>query len=162
MGDGMAEVIVGAAKLGAVAGTFLGAALMLFYGRRPAIAIDSIFFIAGPLIMASAWNVAGLIVGRLVVGVGIGISAVVVPSYLGEVAPSKVRGRVVELYEVMLCLGMLSAALMDAALDNVPGNWRWMVGAPAVPAVIMACESPSSLLMPILTTFRVFFFCQSL
>lgn len=41
-----------------------------------------------------------LVVGRFVVGVGIGVSAVVVPTYLGEVAPAKYRGRVVELYEV--------------------------------------------------------------
>lgn len=42
----------------------------------------------------------GLVVGRLMVGVGIGISAVVVPTYLAELAPAKLRGRMVELYEV--------------------------------------------------------------
>ncbi len=43
---------------------------------------------------------SGLVVGRLLVGVGIGISAVVVPAYLGEVAPAEARGRIVEVYEV--------------------------------------------------------------
>lgn len=55
--DGVNEVIVGAAKLGALGGTFLGGGLMLYYGRRPAIAVDSLFFIAGPLLMAAATNV---------------------------------------------------------------------------------------------------------
>ena len=145
--DGLSEIIVGAAKLGAVGGTFLGGTLMLYYGRRLAIAADSIFFILGPIIMASAWNVAGLIVGRFIIGIGIGISAVVVPSYLGEVAPAKARGRIVELYEVILCLGMLTSALADAALDDVTGNWRWMVGAPAIPALLMSlavCLLPES------------------
>ncbi|KAL4517815.1 hypothetical protein Ndes2526B_g02211 [Nannochloris sp. 'desiccata'] len=145
--EGMSEFIVAAAKLGAVGGTFLGGALMLYYGRRRAIAVDSFFFIVGPITMATSWNVVGLILGRFLVGIGIGISAVVVPAYLGEVAPAKARGRVVELYEVMLCLGMLTSALADAALDDVPGNWRWMVGAPAIPAVLMSlavCLLPES------------------
>jgi len=43
---------------------------------------------------------SGLVAGRLLVGIGIGISAVVVPSYLGEVAPAEARGRIVEVYEV--------------------------------------------------------------
>lgn len=55
--------------------------------------------------MAAANGVAALIAGRLVVGIGIGISAVVTPAYLGEMAPSRVRGAVVMTYEVMLCVG---------------------------------------------------------
>lgn len=58
VGEGVSEVIVGAAKLGAVCGTFLGGALMLYYGRRVAIAVDSAFFITGPLLMAAAQGVA--------------------------------------------------------------------------------------------------------
>ena len=58
LGDWAAELIVGAAKLGAFFGTFLGGALMLHYGRRKAIAIDSIFFLIGPLVMAVSAGVA--------------------------------------------------------------------------------------------------------
>lgn len=86
----------------------------------------------------------GLTTGRFLVGLGIGVSAVVVPAYLGEVAPAKVRGRIVEVYEVMLCLGMLSAMLVDAALQRVPWNWRWMVGAPVLPALFLARKLPHS------------------
>lgn len=46
------EAIVGAAKLGAFGGTFLGGAAMLRYGRRRAIGLQAGFFVAGPLIMA--------------------------------------------------------------------------------------------------------------
>ena len=92
---------------------------------------------------AGLWR-RGLTVGRVLIGLGIGVSAVVVPAYLGEVAPARVRGRIVEVYEVMLCLGMLSAMLVDAALEHVPWNWRWMVGAPVVPAIFLACAPPSN------------------
>ena len=49
--------IVGAAKLGACFGAFLGGALMLHYGRRIAITIDSLLFMLGPIIMASSTGV---------------------------------------------------------------------------------------------------------
>ena len=58
LSDAGAELVVGAAKAGAFFGTFFGGALMLCYGRRAAIAIDSLFFVAGPAIMAAAANVA--------------------------------------------------------------------------------------------------------
>lgn len=80
----------------------------------------------------------GLVAGRLLVGLGIGVSAVVVPAYLGEVAPAEARGRVVELYELLLCAGMLAAALADWALAGLPGAWRWMVAAPILPALLMS------------------------
>lgn len=82
----------------------------------------------------------GLTVGRFLIGIGIGASAVVVPAYLGEIAPAKLRGRLVEVYEVMLCFGMLSAMLADAALEHAPHNWRWMVGAPIIPALVLTCK----------------------
>lgn len=45
-------------------------------------------------------NLRGLIAGRLVVGLGVGASAIVVPAYLAEIAPTKHRGAVVQTYEV--------------------------------------------------------------
>ncbi len=58
IGDWAAEAIVSAAKCGAFVGTFLGGAAMLKFGRRKTIALDSLFFIAGPLIMACSMGVA--------------------------------------------------------------------------------------------------------
>lgn len=58
IGDVASEAIVGAAKFGAFFGTFLGGAAMLKYGRRRAIALDSLFFIVGPLLMAASGGVA--------------------------------------------------------------------------------------------------------
>ena len=84
-------------------------------------------------------------VGRVLVGFGIGISAVVVPAYLGELSPAALRGRIVELYEVALCIGMLCAVIADFSLENVHNNWRWMVGIPAIPGLIMSGAHCSSL-----------------
>jgi SP family myo-inositol transporter-like MFS transporter 13 len=86
------EVIVGMAKVGAFFGTFIGGALMQDLGRKRAIAWNSVFFILGPCIMVAAGSAATLSLGRFVVGLGVGVSAVVVPAYVGEMAPPHKQG----------------------------------------------------------------------
>lgn len=146
------EAIVGATKFGAVFGTFVGGAAMDILGRRKAIALSGLFFVVGPLAMAFASGVNALVVGRFIIGVGVGSSAVAVPAYLGEMAPASRRGMVVCLYELFLCFGLLSSCVVDYLLIPVNHNWRWMVGMPAFPATIMAMalfalpESPRWLL----------------
>ena len=115
-----AAAVVGSAKAGAVLGTFFGGAYMYRYGRLKAIAVDSVFFVVGPVIMAVAQSVAALVLGRFVIGLGVGTSAVVVPAYLGEMAPPSIRGAVIIMYEIMLCIGMMSSTLVDAALQVRP------------------------------------------
>ena len=139
---GLSDADVGAAvaagKAGALVGSCVGAAVMARSGRRAALALVSAAFLVGPAAMAAAHTAATLITGRLIVGVGIGAAAVAVPTYLAELAPRGVRGRVVQSFEAALAAGMLAAALADAALAPVRGNWRWMVGLPIVPAVALA------------------------
>ncbi|KAG2454234.1 hypothetical protein HYH02_001268 [Chlamydomonas schloesseri] len=134
------ELIVGAAKLGAAAGTFLGGAAMARYGRRRALGLNAAAFTAGPLIMAAAAAPWHLMLGRLVVGLGIGMSATVTPAYIAELAPASIRGALVQMYEVMLCIGMLSAPLVDWAVSSNggAGSWRLMVGLPAVAGLALA------------------------
>ena len=107
---------------------------MLHYGRRIAIALNSLFYTLGPLTMALAPNASVLLLGRLVVGLGIGLSAVVTPAYLGEISPAHLRGRIVESYEILLCIGMLLSAGMDVALGS---NWRWMVSTGERPETVV-------------------------
>ncbi|GLC66745.1 hypothetical protein PLESTF_000469900 [Pleodorina starrii] len=135
------------AKLGAAAGTFLGGAAMARYGRQRALALNSAAFVAGPVIMAAATAPWMLVLGRFVVGLGVGISATVSPAYIAELAPAATRGMLVQLYEVMLCIGMLLAPLMDWVLSRVDseGSWRAMVGLPALPGMLLAA---APLLLP--------------
>ena len=90
---------------------------MYKYGRVRTVGASSLFFIAGPLLMAFATSIAQLVLGRLVIGLGIGVSAVVIPAYLAEMAPPALRGAAVVTYEAMLCGGMVASILVDAALE---------------------------------------------
>ena len=147
LSEGEVELVVSAAKFGAVLATPLAGYVMLRYGRRPALALSAAAFCAGPGIMAVAPGLGLLTLGRLVVGLGIGLSAVASPAFLAEMAPAAMRGTVVSAYELMLCLGMVCAALMDYLLARVStvgggfgdGNWRLMLAVPAALGGLLAC-----------------------
>jgi hypothetical protein len=153
------ELVVGASKAGAVLGAFVGGAAMLRYGRRAASALNGLFFTLGPLVQAFAPGAVALALGRLIAGVGIGGSAIVVPAYLAEVAPAVRRGGVVQTYELAIALGALLAVAADAAVAAAlggwgkGGSWRWMLGVPSIGGVCVAAgllvlpESPRWLVL---------------
>ena len=106
--DPQAELVVGYCKCGAAAGALAGVWL-LRRGHTLCFWLSSLAFIAGPLLVAGANGWLAISAGRLVVGVGIGLSAVASPTYLAEIAPPSRRGGIVALYELALSLGLLHA-----------------------------------------------------
>jgi|AntAceMinimDraft_1070359.scaffolds.fasta_scaffold05211_4 MFS family permease len=122
LGEGTEELIVGMAKLGAVFGTFIGGALMQQVGRKRTIAWNSVFFIVGPVVMAAAPGAAMLSLGRFIIGLGVGVSAVVVPAYVGEMAPPHKRGAVVITYELMLCFGWAASHALPPKAYSLDPN----------------------------------------
>jgi SP family myo-inositol transporter-like MFS transporter 13 len=83
--------------------------------------------------MAFSSSITELMIGRVLVGLAIGIASMVVPVYLSEVAPLVVRGKVVAVFVVTITLGQLIAACLALALGR---NWRLMLGIAAIPAFI--------------------------
>lgn len=81
-------------------------------------------------------------VGRLVVGFGVGSAAMVVPLYIAEIAPTKVRGRLIGLNNMSITGGQVISYGIGAAFAHVNHGWRYMVGLGAVPAIILACLLP--------------------
>jgi sugar porter (SP) family MFS transporter len=76
-----------------------------------------------------------LIIGRIIVGIGIGLSSGTVPVYISEVAPPEARGWTVSIFQLAITLGILLAYLVDYAFAGIQG-WRWMFGFALVPAAI--------------------------
>ena len=70
-------------------------------GRKPVIIIADILFTIGALVMMISWSIPILMVGRIIVGLGVGIASLVVPVYLSEISPIEVRGTVVA-FDVLL------------------------------------------------------------
>jgi SP family myo-inositol transporter-like MFS transporter 13 len=112
------------------------------FGRKGAIYMGCTLFIIGAILQASAYSLAQMTVGRLVVGFGVGSAAMIVPLYIAEVAPAKYRGRMIGLDNMSITGGQLISYGIGAALAKVPHGWRAMVALGAVPAIILCCLLP--------------------
>ncbi|KUJ24513.1 general substrate transporter [Mollisia scopiformis] len=112
------------------------------FGRKGAIYMGCFLFIIGAILQASAYSLAQMTVGRLVVGFGVGSAAMIVPLYIAEVAPAKYRGRMIGLDNMSITGGQLISYGIGAALAKVPHGWRAMVALGAVPALILCCLLP--------------------
>jgi SP family myo-inositol transporter-like MFS transporter 13 len=99
-------------------------------------------FVVGAVLQASAYSLAQMTVGRLVVGFGVGSAAMIVPLYIAEVAPAKYRGRMIGLDNMSITGGQLVSYGIGAALAKVPHGWRAMVALGAVPAIVLCCLLP--------------------
>ncbi|KAK4479135.1 hypothetical protein RD792_014646 [Penstemon davidsonii] len=121
-------------------------------GRRISIICGSISFFAGAILNAAAQNIAMLIIGRILLGVGIGFGNQAVPLYLSEMAPAKIRGAVNQLFQLTTCVGILVANFVNYGIEKIhPWGWRLSLGLATVPAIAMFIggiylpETPNSL-----------------
>ncbi|WP_243792790.1 sugar porter family MFS transporter [Saccharopolyspora gloriosae] len=149
--DGMQQVVVASLLLGAIAGAVGGGRVVDGLGRKRTLLLVSVVFTVGALLSAVAMNVTVLIVARVVLGVAIGASSLVVPTYIAEIAPPALRGRLVSMNQLMITIGIFVSYLVGYAFAD-SGGWRWMLGLAAVPSLLMLAglfglsESPRWLL----------------
>lgn len=123
---------------GAALGALLGGKLADSLGRKGSLLVCACLFFFGALICAVAPNVTIMVVGRILLGFGVGAAAATVPLYLAEMAPVDRRGRMVTINELMIVTGQFLAFSMNALLDALiqdPHVWRWMLGIATIPAI---------------------------
>jgi sugar porter (SP) family MFS transporter len=118
--------------LGAAGASLVGDRL----GRRASLLIAAILFAASTVGAALAQSVAVFAIGRLAGGLAIGLSSVLTPVYIAEVAPARNRGRLVSMNQLAIVVGILVAYVVGWGLAGL-GNasWRWMLGVAALPAI---------------------------
>jgi SP family myo-inositol transporter-like MFS transporter 13 len=130
--------IVSATALGAGVGSLAGGAVADAAGRRAALLAADALFLGGALAMAAAGGARALIVGRALVGLGVGLASVAAPVYIAEAAPPRARAALVTHNVLAITAGQLLAYLLNLAFSFLPGSWRWMLGAAALPAAAQA------------------------
>jgi len=131
------EVIVSGVLAGAATGALAGGRLADLFGRRKLLIVTAIIFALGAILCAVAMSTVTLIVGRIIVGLGIGLSSGTVPVYISEVSPAEARGWQVSLFQLAITVGILLAYVVDFAFARIEG-WRWMFGFAVIPAAIFA------------------------
>src|SRR5688572_17369176 len=107
---------VSSALVGCIIGVAISGELSDRLGRKKPLILTAVLFVLSALGCAFMPSLSGVILSRLVGGIGIGIASNVVPLYISEIAPSKIRGRLVTYYQFALTLGILIAYLSNAAL----------------------------------------------
>ncbi|WP_369199700.1 sugar porter family MFS transporter [Streptomyces sp. PU-14G] len=132
----MQGAFVSSLMVGAIAGCFGAGPATDRWGRRPVMLATAVLFGAGALGMALATGPWVLIAFRVATGVGVGAASAVIPSYLSELAPTRIRGRVSTLNQMMIAIGIFVSYLTSYALSGA-GAWRWMLGLAIVPAVVL-------------------------
>lgn len=132
----MQQIVVSSLLIGAVIGVIVGGPLADRFGRKRVLLAVTVVFALSTLACAFAPD-PGLLTGaRGVLGLAIGSSSLVVPTYIAEMSPRHRRGALVSLHQLMVTVGILASYLVGYALSS-GGQWRWMFGLATIPAVIM-------------------------
>lgn len=137
LSDAMQGLVVSAVTLGALVGALAGGTLADRIGRRSTNIGAGLLFILASLICAFAPGVPILIGGRLVVGLAIGLTSVAAPMYIAEVAPARIRGSMVTLFQLAITIGIVVAYGVDEGF-SASGSWRWMLGLAVIPGALLA------------------------
>ncbi|KAI6815294.1 general substrate transporter [Hortaea werneckii] len=140
--SGEKEAITALCSAGAFVGAIIAGLTADKYGRKIAIYIGCVLFTVGAVLQGASYSIAQMCVGRLIVGFGVGSAAMVVPLYIAEIAPTKVRGRLIGLNNMSITGGQVISYGIGAAFAHVDGGWRYMVGLGALPAIVLAALLP--------------------
>jgi len=132
----MTEVVTSWVTLGALVGALAAGLLADRLGRKNTGVLAGVLFMAGAAISALSPDTAVLVVGRFVVGFGVGVASVAAPLYAAEMAPKESRGRFVSTYQLAITIGILIAYVVDDLLSS-SANWRLMLGGAAVPGLAL-------------------------
>ncbi|KAL0322706.1 UNVERIFIED_CONTAM: putative plastidic glucose transporter 1 [Sesamum angustifolium] len=125
-----------------IGGAFIGSiscgSLVDKLGCRRTFQLDTIPLILGAIISAQAHSLDEILLGRFLVGIGIGVNTVLVPIYISEVAPTKYRGSLGTFSQIGTCLGIIASLGLAIPSENDPHWWRIMLYIASVPGFLLA------------------------
>src|SRR5919112_2785609 len=136
LSDTAQQIVVASLLLGAVFGALFGGPLADRIGRRRAIMVAAVIFLIGSLASALATGAVFLAVARFVLGLAVGGAGMVVPVYIAESSPSRVRGSLVSLQQFLITVGILLSYGINYLLAD-DAAWRLMIGIGVVPALAL-------------------------
>jgi sugar porter (SP) family MFS transporter len=127
----------------ALIGTIIGSVVASIpgdkYGRRDSLRFMAALYLISALGCAFAWDWYSLVFFRFIGGLGIGGSSVLGPMYIAEIAPARLRGRLVGLFQFNIVAGILIAYLSNYLIGLAAfglSEWRWMLGVSGLPALL--------------------------
>jgi len=137
--DAQVENVTALGLIGAVVGAFFTGRITDYLGRKKVILASAFVFATGAVWTGLAPTVPQLMISRFYLGLAIGVSSFAVPLYISEIAPTKIRGTLVSMFQLLITVGILAAYLSDHALadNNNLESWRPMLYVGVIPALIL-------------------------
>ena len=130
------ELVVSTTVFGAMVSSLGSGPLCDKYGRKPVILLSAFVFILGAVLMAIAPSFTMLVVGRFIVGLGVGSASMNMPIIICEMAETDIRGMLVTCINVAITGGQFISCLVAGALSTTKDGWRYMLGLAAIPAAV--------------------------
>jgi MFS transporter, SP family, arabinose:H+ symporter len=135
----------GCALVGSMVGCGAAGPVADYLGKKKGLALCALCFGLSSVGMLFAANFHQFVLWRMIGGLGIGAASVISPNYISEIAPTRVRGRCVTLYQLGIVAGILAAVFVNMLIQrmgdeawNIATGWRWMFLIGIVPAILFA------------------------
>ena len=141
--DSWVEIITTAGLVGAVIGAMFSGRIADIVGRKKVILAAAIIFIIGAIWSGISPGPVMLVFARFFLGIAIGVSSFAVPLYIAEISPTKTRGTMVSMFQLLITIGIMVSYLSDSAFAVPDGHpdfnscWRPMFYVGVIPAMIM-------------------------
>ena len=143
----LSPALTGWAASSAIWGCMIGVIFAGFlsdkFGRKKVLILSAILFFISAVGSSIPNNLTQFVLARLIGGVGVGIASMLSPMYISEIAPAKIRGTLVTLYQLAIVLGInlvyyinLQIASSGDAQWNLDIGWRIMLGSEVIPALL--------------------------
>lgn len=121
--------------VGGLIGGLSGGAIQTRIGRKKAIIVNNLGYIAGGILIGCSVNEAMFIIGRILCGIGCGLGSLSIPTYIGEVSTIKSRGAMGTCNQFFIVVGILLSSIIGLPLAVVP-LWRINYAIVAIPAIL--------------------------
>ncbi|KAL4361315.1 hypothetical protein GQ457_04G028100 [Hibiscus cannabinus] len=151
--DQFLQLFTSSLYLAALVSSFAASKVCTKFGRKPTILAASLVFLAGAGLSASAQKLYMLIIGRVLLGIGVGFGNEAVPLFLSEIAPVQRRGAINIIFQLLVTVGIFMANLVNYGTSKMhPHGWRLSLGLAGVPALMLfigsliITETPASLI----------------
>lgn len=132
--------IMSSALIGTVFGALFGYIPMDKYGRKNTLIYIGVLYLVSAIGCGFAWDHYSFGIFRFLGGIGVGVSSVAAPTYLAEISPAHLRGRLGTFYQFQIVLGIFisffSNYFINQQITDPQEAWRWMLGIAAIPALI--------------------------
>ncbi len=113
-------------------------------GRKKVLILSAALFLISAVGTALPKNLTQFIIFRIIGGLGVGAASMTSPMYIAEIAPARIRGRMVSLNQFAIIFGMLVVYFVNYFIAgsgdeswNTEIGWRWMFGSESIPAVLL-------------------------